>query len=148
MGIFRMTPWNGAVEQRVTVSASAGQVWALVSVPGWFISSRPEAPALERIDEWLTLVHDDRCGLRVLRTLELTKPSYVAFRWEVPGQSSPVPTMIEFWVTEQGADAVQLKVRESGIAAEFDHGSKDLGILEENAEGWTAALEAVRIFFE
>jgi hypothetical protein len=142
-----MTLWNNAVEQRVTVRATAGQVWALVSVPGWFISSSPEAPPVDRIDEQLTLVHDN-CGLRVIRTLELIKPSYVAFRWEVPGTSPLTATLIQFWVTEQGTDTVLLKVRESGFAAESGGDDEDPRTLKQNEEGWMGALEAVRHFFE
>jgi hypothetical protein len=143
-----MSLWDGVVEQRITVRATAGQAWALVSVPGWFVSRHPAAPAVDKIDERLTLVHDDRCGLRVIRTLERIQPSYVAFRWEVPGKSLLLPTLIQFWVTEQGADTVLLSVRESGFAAEIDEGDEDLRTREDNDEGWMEALEAVRRYFE
>jgi hypothetical protein len=143
-----VTLWGGAVEQRITVRATAGQVWALVSVPGWFITRHPEAPAVEKIDERLTLVRDGSGHSRVMRTLELIQPSYAAFRWEVPGKSSLTPTLIQFWVAGQGTDTVLLKVRESGVAAEFDEADEDLKTLEENNEGWMGALEAVRALFE
>jgi hypothetical protein len=120
----------------------------LVSVPGWFITRHPAAPAVEKIDERLTLVHDGWGDVRVMRTLELVKPSYAAFRWEVPGKSLLTPTLIQFWVTEQGPDTVLLKVRESGLAAEFDEADEDRRTLEENNEGWMGALEAVRALFE
>ncbi|WP_164200253.1 hypothetical protein [[Micrococcus luteus] ATCC 49442] len=143
-----MTMCEGVIEQRITVRATAGQVWALVSVPGWFLSSHPAAPAVQKIDERLTLVHDDRVGLRVIRTLELIPPSYVAFRWEVPGESSLTPTLIQFWVTEQSAGTVLLKVRESGFTAQSGEVDEDLRTLEDNEKGWMGALEGVRRYFE
>lgn len=139
--------WKGAVEQRVTVQATAVQVWALVSVPGWFISRCPGAPVVEKIDDRLSIVHDANYGLRVIRTLELVKPFYAAFQWEVPGNSMLMPTMVQFWVTEESADMVLLKVRESGLAAGVDEADED-SVLEENDEGWHQSLEAVRRFFE
>ncbi len=143
-----MTQWNGRVEQSVLVRAAAAQVWALVSVPGWFISGRPGAPEVQKVSEGLTIVHDDVMGQRAIRTLELDKPSYAAFRWEVPGDLVLTATLIEFWVTEQEAGTVLLKVRESGLSAGPAEGDEDLRSRRENTEGWRAALAAVVRFFE
>ena len=142
-----VSAWQNAVEQHINVRASAEQVWALVSVPGWFISRLPEAPAVERVDERLTLVRDGELGPFLIRTLELVEPSYAAFRWELLGGSSLEPTLIQFWITNDGPGTVLLKVRESGFAPRPDGDGEEPGTLDENNAGWAEALEAVHRFF-
>jgi hypothetical protein len=56
--------------------------------------------------------------------------------------------LIEFWIEDQGDALVSLRVRESGFswAGLTDEQRRD--VLEGNAEGWQAALEAARSFLE
>jgi len=139
---------NERVEQHRTVRATSEQVWALVSDPGWFIRSHPGAPAVEKINDRLTMVHDDECGIRVIRTVDRIRPLYVAFRWEALGGAFHVPTLVQFWIDDLGDGTIRLRVCESGFAADPVLGEEHDRTLDDNDQGWAEALESVRTYFE
>jgi hypothetical protein len=140
------------IELGVSIHAEAGQVWRLVSEPDWFINQAAAAPpVITRVDAGRWVVRDERFGPFVIRTVGLRAPRYAAFRWEPVvrnGDTNAGWTLIEFWIEDQGDALVSLRVRESGFswAGLTDEQRRD--VLEGNAEGWEAALEAARSFLE
>ena len=140
------------IELGVGIHAEAGQVWRLVSEPDWFINQAFAAPpVITRVDVGLWVVRDERFGSFVIRTVRLRPPRYAAFRWEPVarnGDTNAGRTLIEFWIGDQGDALVSLCVRESGFswAGLTDEQRRD--VLEGNAVGWEAALQAARTFLE
>jgi uncharacterized protein YndB with AHSA1/START domain len=138
----------GRIDRQVSIRTEPIRVWPLIADLSWFIGTSPAAPAIERVDERLTRVHDEQHGLLHIRLIEARAPSYLAFRFEAPEDPQHVSTLIEFWVDDQRDGTVTLRVRESGFASDGVQASEYQRTLDENGEGWAAALESVRSFLE
>jgi uncharacterized protein YndB with AHSA1/START domain len=142
-----------AIERSIDIDAPAERVWGLISEPGWYINEGEIRPhRIERVDDDLVVVHDEKHGAFPIRTVALDPPRYAAFRWEAghgspEGAPSGATTLIEFWLVER-AGGVTLRVVESGFATFGDDEAARRVAFEENSEGWATELEAARRHLE
>ena len=132
------------IDRSIDIDAPAERVWALISQPGWWINSgtiHPD-PDVERVDDHVVVVHDPEHGDFRIRTVELTEPTYAAFRWLGDEGES---TLVEFWIEDRDGGVV-LKVTESGFSTLSDDRATWLKAREGNVEGWATELAAARTY--
>ena len=134
------------IEDEVTINASLERVWELVTVPGWWVPTDMPVP-VDRTPGSTTLRESEKYGRYPVQVVEFDPRTYAAFRWasQFPNEElgSGRTTLIEFFVEPQ-ADAVLVKVRESGFAAlEASEQVRQSGI-DSNTEGWRTELGDLR----
>jgi uncharacterized protein YndB with AHSA1/START domain len=135
------------IERSIDVDASPARVWALVSVPGWWIAEGDLAPneVAEEGGDVFRVTHASFGSFRIAR-LEAREPSYVSFRWlgGGAGEGAEGPdTLVEFFVDERPGGAT-VRVVESGFTRGEGDRRRWLGHREDNATGWREMLDAAR----
>jgi uncharacterized protein YndB with AHSA1/START domain len=137
------------IEQEIDIAAPIGQVWALVSQPGWFVNGGVITGHEVEERDGQVIVTDPTHGTFAFEKIESREPAYIATRWlpREGQEGSHVATVVEFWLDEIPT-GVRLKVRESGFAtgslSEATRGKH----YSENTEGWTMELVAARTHLE
>jgi uncharacterized protein YndB with AHSA1/START domain len=138
------------IEQEISISASLERVWDLVSVPGWWVPTEAPVP-VDRTPGSTTVRVSEKYGTFPVQVVEMKPRTYVAFRWASqfpntelePGHS----TLIEFFISE-AADAVLVKVRESGFAhLDAPDEIRQAGV-KANTEGWQHELGELKVHSE
>lgn len=134
------------IEQEITINAPLDRVWQLVSEPGWWVPSTITGPA-DHTPGHQVVRESEKWGRFPVEVVRVDPKSYAAFRWasQSPGaELSPGnATLVEFHLAP-AADAVRVKVVESGFAAldapEFvrEQAWKD------NTGGWEMELGSLR----
>ncbi|WP_299055626.1 ATPase [uncultured Nocardioides sp.] len=135
------------IERSIDVDASPDRVWALVSVPGWWITEGDLVPneVVDEGDGVHRVTHPTYGSFRIAR-VEARPPSYVAFRWlgGGAGETEEGPdTLVELFVDERPG-GVTLRVVESGFTRGDGDRRRWLGHREENVTGWREVLDAAR----
>ncbi|MDG4834499.1 SRPBCC domain-containing protein [Solwaraspora sp. WMMD1047] len=137
------------IERDIDIDAPASRVWELITRPGWFINDGAifEQEVERRADD-LHIVRDPVYGDFPIRTERLDPPRYAAYRCLIdePG-GEPRPegsTLIEFWIDENPAGGVTLRVAESGFATLPGTAEERRRRLADNLDGWQAELAAAR----
>ena len=134
------------IEQEISINASLGRVWDLVTEPGWWVPTETGA-ATDRTPGSTTVRASEKYGRFPVQVVEMKPRTYAAFRWASqfpntelePGHS----TLVEFFVSES-ADGVLVKVRESGFSAlDAPEEIRQAGV-RDNTEGWQLELGDLR----
>ena len=106
------------IEQRVTVRATVGAVWALVTRPGWWLPGSEAEPA--RGPGRVTVEYGDDNRPYVVDVVRVEPKGYVSYRWASAfGGAAPEQgksTLVEFYIRPVG-DEVSVTVVESGFAS-------------------------------
>ena len=126
------------IEREIKIDASASRVWDLVSQPGWYINNGEIVE--QRIEQRgdLQVVHNAEYGEFAFRTVALDEPRYAAFRWLIDmDDEDSTSTLVEFWIEETAADAVLLKVAESGFESLSESVEKRRARFDDHSDGWT-----------
>lgn len=129
------------IERAIEIDASAARVWDLVSQPGWYINNGEIVQ--QRIEQRgdLQIVHNAEYGEFAFRTVALDAPKYAAFRWLIDKDDEDgTSTLVEFWIEETAADAVLLKVAESGFDALDESAEKRRARFDDHSEGWAKEI--------
>jgi len=140
------------IERQIDISATAERVWELISRPGWYINDG--AVIEHRIDRSgdLDVVHDPVHGSFPIRTVRLDPPRYAAYRWaSTTAGTSPdgdSSTLVEFWIEDNAAGGVTLRVVESGFSALAVSADERRRSFDGNTEGWRIELAAAKSFVE
>jgi uncharacterized protein YndB with AHSA1/START domain len=137
------------IEQRIAIRASLGEVWRIVTRPGWWLPGSRMAPA--RGPGRVAVQYGDDHRPYVIDVVRVEPQSYVAFRWSSAfGGAAPASgrsTLVEFYVRPVG-DEIGVTVVESGF------GSLDLpeALREDawkgNTGGWQYELAGLRVTAE
>lgn len=147
-----MTDVLDRIERQVDISAHAGQVWELVSRPGWLINDGTIVDhEIEDLGDGLHVVHDPTHGDFKIRTESLDPPRYAAFRWlSGSGENAGLEgsTLVEFRIEEREGSNVSLHVTESGFSTLSVSESERRRKVEENTSGWEEELAAARVHLE
>lgn len=125
------------IEREIKIDASASRVWDLVSQPGWYINNGEIVE--QRIEQRgdLQVVHNAEYGAFGFRTVALDAPRYAAFRWLIDlDDEESTSTLVEFWIEETAADAVLLKVAESGFESLSESVEKRRARFDDHSDGW------------
>jgi uncharacterized protein YndB with AHSA1/START domain len=135
------------IERSITIAGTAEDVWALVSVPGWWINDGTLRDHRIEQEGDLVVIHDEQHGLFRLRVGPLEPPRRAVFAW-VPHSGGEAPesgvgTSVEFRI-EDDPDGVRLTVIETGFAALDLPEERRRRNVEDNDEGWVLELEAAR----
>ncbi len=134
------------IERSIDITAPLDRVWDLVTEPGWWVPTDAPVTA-DRTPGAVVVRESEQWGRFPVEVVELRPQTYAAFRWSptypggelTPGRT----TLIEFTVTPTD-DGARVAVKESGFA-ELDATEevKATGI-QNNSDGWTAQLAALR----
>jgi uncharacterized protein YndB with AHSA1/START domain len=134
------------IEREIEISASAEQVWTLVSEPGWWINDgKIVEHRIERRDDH-DLVHDPVHGEFAIATLAVERPRYVRFGWlsREPEATPEQRTIVEFWIDDRPAGGVVLRVMESGFDTLPGSDADRQRAVEDNTQGWQVELGAAQ----
>jgi uncharacterized protein YndB with AHSA1/START domain len=143
-----MTPITDTdrIERQITINASRQRVWDLVTRPGWWINDGDVVEhRIERNGD-VCDVHDPVCGMFQVRVVELTPQTYAAFRWRSDGVARTVDgptTLIEFWLDDDPAGGILVRVAESGFEGLDATEAQRRENYEGNANGWRTELAAL-----
>ncbi|MHA3703108.1 ATPase [Jatrophihabitans sp. YIM 134969] len=139
------------IDKSIDIDASAEEVFALVSRPGWWINTGSIDPAPDlRSDDDLTVLTHAEYGEFRLQTVERRSPSYVSFRWHhrLPDDGKHRSTLVEFHIRDRAEGGVTLRVVESGFTALQKPREEWLEDRSDNDTGWDMELGAARTFLE
>lgn len=138
-----MDELSDTIERSVVIAAPIESVWRLVSTPGWWINEGEIVDNELRYDGTIVTV-GSQLGDFVLEVVQLTEPSYAAFRWMAgTNQADPVQelrTLTEFRLREVDG-GVEVTVIESGWSA-YEPTEYVLDNYRDNSSGWEAELAA------
>ncbi len=124
------------IEREIRIDAPIERVFALVSEPGWWIADGDERTVTRDGD--LTYVELPQHGRFPVLPVSSDAPRHVAFRG-APGDAATDGTLVEFFLSAQDGGTL-LRVVES----ELHRMAPPWDDVEDNIEGWTVALAAVR----
>jgi|tagenome__1003787_1003787.scaffolds.fasta_scaffold20536243_2 uncharacterized protein YndB with AHSA1/START domain len=140
-----MTDDGDRIERTIEIDAEPDRVWDLVSEPGWWINEGSIRQHRIERDGDVSVVHDAQYGAFRIRTVQLDRPAYAAFRWlPQEGDTQDGSTLVEFWITAGPSGGVTLRVLESGFEALDVSAAERRKKIEENTEGWSVELAAAR----
>jgi uncharacterized protein YndB with AHSA1/START domain len=142
----------------VLIAAPAEKVWAVVSIPGWWVNdgSGLDLSLIERVTEDQAVVHHPEFGDIAVERLESDPPRRVAFRWKVSGAEGRgvdapddqlLHTRVVLTLTPQDG-GTRLSVTESGFAAAAVSEQVRRRAYEGNTEGWEIELGLARAHVE
>jgi hypothetical protein len=96
-----------------------------------------------------TVVHDEKHGVFRIRTVQLDRPHYAAFRWLPSGDDAAEPsTLVEFWIEAGAGGGSSLRVLESGFDAPNISPEERRRQIEGNIEGWQIEFDAAQRFLQ
>ena len=142
-----------SIERSIDIAADAQRVFDLVSRPGWWINEGEVVENLiETVGDVATVTHAKYGRFRI-RTVSSWPPRYVSFRWLGGDQANEAleylpGTLVEFWVDEQPAGGVTLRVKESGFSDLPVSEEQRRKNVEDNTQGWEEELRAAKSFVE
>jgi uncharacterized protein YndB with AHSA1/START domain len=149
---------SDTIERSVLIAAPAEQVWAVVSVPGWWVNdgSGLELSLIERVTEDRAVVHHPTYGDIAVERLEADPPRRAAFRWVVSGAEGRevdvaddqlLHTRVVLTLTAEDG-GTRLSVTESGFATAAVDEQVRRRAYEGNTEGWEIELGLARAHVE
>ncbi|NGN95777.1 ATPase [Nocardioides sp. KC13] len=144
-----------SISRQIDIQASAEKVWSLITRPGWYVNDGTvldeQDTRVETADDGteIAVVTHPTMGEFRFRTVELDEPRYAAFRWlGTPYRDVTEGTLVEFWIEDNPAGGVTLKVLESGFSTLSDDPAVWLKEREGNDNGWAMELEAAKTYVE
>jgi uncharacterized protein YndB with AHSA1/START domain len=145
------------IERDIFIAAPVGQVWELVSVPGWWINDGAlDLDSVERLADDRAVVHHSDSGDILVERLAADEPRSVTFRWLVSGAEVARPeaaedqflyTRVTFTLTTESG-GTRLAVTESGFATAAMEEKARRRAYADNSEGWEIELAAARAYLE
>ena len=134
------------IERSIDIAAPLDRVWDLVTEPGWWVPTDHPVTA-ERTPGAVVVRESEQWGRFPVEVVDLRPRTYAAFRWSpsypggelTPGRT----TLIEFTVTPTD-DGARVDVKESGFAALDATDDVKASSIQNNSDGWTAQLAALR----
>lgn len=136
-------PLPDTVERAITIEAPIETVWGLAHIPGWWVNSGEVVDHDITWDGEIAVVATEFGDMRI-ELVEERDPTYVSFRWlgGTSGDAEPLPTLVEFFLTEVG-EGTELRVVESGWST-FEPTEYVRHNYAENTSGWEKELAAAR----
>lgn len=134
------------IEREIVIDAPIERVWQLVSEPGWWIGDGDRSAQTVTHEGDLVIVDDPRYGRYPVLTVSSDAPHRVSYRSTgLPGHvpAADNSTLVEFFLTEQGAGTV-LRVVESGFAALSLPADGRAAAIEDNIKGWAFQLDVAK----
>jgi uncharacterized protein YndB with AHSA1/START domain len=149
---------SDTIERSVLIAAPAEKVWAVVSIPGWWVNdgSGLELSLIERVTEDRAIVHHPTHGDIAVERVEADPPRRAAFRWVVSGADGRgvdaaddqlLHTRVVLTLTPEDGGTL-LSVTESGFAAAAVSEQVRRHAYEGNTEGWEIELGLARAHVE
>ena len=145
------------IERDIFIAAPVGQVWELVSVPGWWINDGAlDLDSVERLADDRAVVHHSDSGDFLVERLAADALRSVTFRWLVSGAEVARPdaaedqflyTRVTFTLTPESG-GTRLAVTESGFATAAMEEKARRRAHADNSEGWEIELAAARAYLE
>jgi uncharacterized protein YndB with AHSA1/START domain len=141
-----MPTMDDRIERDITINAPLERVWDLVTEPGWWVPSDQPTP-IDRRPSAVTVRESEKYGRFPIEVVQIQPQTYAAFRWAsaFPGEElrSGRTTLVEFHV-EPVADAVRVRVVESGFASLDAPADVRQAGIEGNRSGWEEELTALQ----
>jgi len=136
------------IERTIEINADRERVWGLISEPGWWINEGTIHEHRIEQDGDISVVHDAKHGAFRIRTVQLDRPDYAAFRWLSQDETAESEefTLVEFWIRDAPGGGVTVRVVESGFDALNVSEPERRTKIEENTEGWEIELGAAKAF--
>ena len=138
------------IEQEITINAPLDRVWQLVSEPGWWVPSTITEP-VDHTPGHQVVRESEKWGRFPVEVVRVDPKNYAAFRWasQTPGADLGPgnSTLVEFHVApaaDTAANAVRVKVVESGFAALNVPESVREQAWKDNTGGWEMELGSLR----
>jgi len=148
---------SDTIERDVFIAAPAEEVWALVSVPGWWINDGTlDLGSVERLADDRAVVHHPDAGDLLVERLEADAPRTATFRWLVSGAEGKradaaedqfLYTRVTFTLTPE-LNGTRLTVTESGFATAVMEEKARRRAHADNSQGWEIELGAARAYLE
>ena len=148
---------SDTIERDIFIAAPAEKVWALVSVPGWWINGGTlNLGSVERLADNRAVVHHPDAGDLLVERLEADAPRTATFRWLVSGAEGRRPdaaedqflyTRVTFTLTPE-LNGTRLAVTESGFATAAMEEQARRRAHADNSQGWEIELDAARAYLE
>ncbi|HEX4093427.1 MAG TPA: SRPBCC domain-containing protein, partial [Trebonia sp.] len=148
---------SDTIEREIFIAAPIEKVWALVSVPGWWINDGTlDLDTVERLTDDRAVVHHPDAGDLPVERLTAEAPRTATFRWRVSGAEGRRPdaaddqflyTRISFMLTAE-AEGTRLAVTESGFATAAMEETARRRAYTDNSEGWEIELDAARAYLQ
>ena len=148
---------SDTIERDIFIAAPAEKVWALISVPGWWINDGTlNLGSVERLADNRAVVHHPDAGDLLVERLEADAPRTATFRWLVSGAEGRRPdaaedqflyTRVTFTLTPE-LNGTRLAVTESGFATAAMEEQARRRAHADNSQGWEIELDAARAYLE
>lgn len=140
-----------AIEREVAVRAPLEAVWAVVSVPGWWVNDGAIVDHDIEEDAGLYRVDDPASGVYLVDIVGLDEPEFAAFRW-YPLEADEFPdervTDVEISLAEGSDGTTRVHVAESGLSHVSDDPEVARQAWEDEGGGWDEQLAALRARLE
>lgn len=142
------------IEREIAIDATSTRVWDLIARPGWWINEGEVVDLPTDVEGDVATVRHPAYGAFRIQTVALEEPRYAAYRWlggaadgaeQRSGAEATARSLVEFWILEQAAGGVLLRVVESGIASLPGGPDAQRATYEENERGWRQELEAAKV---
>lgn len=136
------TQVTDGIERQITINASIERIWALVSVPGWWIGDGDPSRSVVTQSGDLTIVEYAPYGKFPVLPVATQPPHYVAFRGGDDPDQRPTEgnaTLVEFFLTESD-DQTVLRVLETGFTKLFPEVAQRTAAVADNIAGWEMQL--------
>lgn len=130
------------IEREIVIDAPIGQVWALVSEPGWWVGDGDPSHRSVTQKGDLVVVDYPPHGQFPVRLISSDAPRYVSYRGgDDPAQPlvEGTSTLVEFFLTEHPGGTL-LRVIESGFASLYPSVERRAAAVEDNVGGWEMQL--------
>lgn len=144
-----------SISRQIDIQATADKVWSLITRPGWYVNDGTvlddSDTRVETADDGteVAVVTHPTMGEFRFRTTELDEPRYAAFRWlGTPYRDVTEGTLVEFWIEDNPAGGVTLKVLESGFSTLSEDPAVWLKEREGNDKGWAEELQIAKAYAE
>lgn len=138
------------IERETLIEASLERVWALVSVPGFWVSEESMMAEGEAREGEAMVATNPEYGDFPVRVEKVQPPTYLAYRWastiREEGQHElreDNSTLVEFTLTPEG-DKTRLRVVESGFSTLAASGEVRAQGIKDNTSGWSQVFDALK----
>ena len=135
------------IDRDILIEASLERVWALVSVPGFWVADEASVAGTVAREGATLIAKNPHLGEVSVRVEKVEPPTYLAYRWAsaFPGEElrQDNSTLVEFMLSTEGGKT-RLRVVESGFAALRMSEDRRDQTMRFNCDGWPQVFDVVK----